>query len=73
MTILEAIRHNPLDLETHIDYLAPEKLFHHPIVIELEKVHELFPESTEIIWQLARRYHLRKGCLGPQRFCIERF
>ena len=60
MTILEAIRHNPLDLETHIDYLgvARETLSSSRYLAELEKVHELFPESTEIIWQLARRYHL---------------
>ena len=60
MTILEAIRHNPLDLETHLDYLriARETLSSSRYLAELEKVHELFPESTEIIWQLARRYHL---------------
>lgn len=60
MTILEAIRHNPLDLETHLDYLriARETLSSSRYLAELEKVHEHFPESTEIIWQLARRYHL---------------
>ena len=60
MTILEAIRHNPLDFETHLDYLgvARETLTSSRYLAELEKVHELFPESTEIIWQLARRYHL---------------
>ena len=25
---------------------------------ELEKTHERFPQSGEILWQLARRYHL---------------
>tara|TARA_B100001093_G_scaffold123627_1_gene116210 strand:+ start:1138 stop:2655 length:1518 start_codon:yes stop_codon:yes gene_type:complete len=60
MTILEAIRHNPFDLLTRMDYLriARETLSPRRYLIELEKGKELFPESTEILWELARRYHL---------------
>ena len=60
MTILEAIRHNPKDMQTRMEYLriARETLSGPRYLRELEKSHELFPESTEILWQLARRYHL---------------
>ena len=60
MTILEAIRHNPEDIQTHMEYLriARETLTGTRYLAELEKTHERFPESTEILWQLARRYHL---------------
>ena len=60
MTILEAIRHNPFDLETRMDYLriARETLSARTYLVELEKAKEIFPESTEILWELARRYHL---------------
>jgi len=60
MTILEAIRHNPNDLTTRMDYLniARETLPADRYLRELEKTHELFPNSGEILWQLARRYHL---------------
>ena len=60
MTILEAIRHNPDDLQTRMDYLniARETLSSDRYLIELENTHELFPQSGEILWQLARRYHL---------------
>ena len=59
MTILEAIRHNPNDLKTRIDYLniARETLSSSRYLGELEKTHERFPTSGEILWQLARRYH----------------
>jgi tetratricopeptide (TPR) repeat protein len=59
MTILEAIRHNPKELKTWIDYLniARETLSSSRYLAELEKTHERFPESGEILWQLARRYH----------------
>ncbi len=60
MTILEAIRHNPQDIQTHMEYLriARETLNGSRYLAELEKAHERFPESTEILWQLARRYHM---------------
>jgi tetratricopeptide (TPR) repeat protein len=60
MTILEAIRHNPRSMQTHMEYLriARETLSGPRYLRELEKAHERFPESTEILWQLARRYHL---------------
>ena len=60
MTILEAIRHNPFDLETRMDYLriARETLSARRYLLELEKAKEIFPESIEILWELARRYHL---------------
>jgi len=60
MTILEAIRHNPFDLVTRLDYLriARETLPAKRYLVELEKSKELFPQSTEILWELARRYHL---------------
>ena len=60
MTILEAIRHNPFDLDTRMDYLriARETLPPRRYLLELEKGKELFPESTEILWELARRYHM---------------
>ena len=60
MTILEAIRHNPFDLDTRMDYLriARETLSPRRYLLELEKGKELFPESTEILWELARRYHM---------------
>jgi len=60
MTILEAIRHNPKDLKTRIDYLsiARETLNSARYLRELEKTHERFPDSGEILWQLARRYHI---------------
>ena len=60
MTILEAIRHNPNDSQTHLEYLriARETLTGPRYLAELEKAHEKFPQSTEILWQLARRYHM---------------
>jgi hypothetical protein len=60
MTILEAIRHDPADLQIRIDYLniARDTLSSSRYLRELEKTHERFPASGEILWQLARRYHL---------------
>jgi len=60
MTILEAIRHQPFDLDMRMDYLriARETLSGERYLQELEKVRDLFPESTEILWELARRYHV---------------
>ena len=60
MTILEAIRHQPSDLEMRMDYLriARETLPSKRYLQELEKVREIFPDSTEILWELARRYHI---------------
>ena len=60
MTILEAIRHQPFDLEMRLDYLriARETLPSKRYLQELEKVRELFPESVEVLWELARRYHI---------------
>lgn len=59
MTILEAIRHNPTDLQIRIDYLniSRDTLSSSRYLRELEKTHERFPNSGEILWQLARRYH----------------
>ena len=59
MTILEAIRHNPTDLQIRIDYLniSRDTLSSSRYLRELEKTHERFPDSGEILWQLARRYH----------------
>jgi len=60
MTILEAIRHKPFNLDMRMDYLriARETLPGKRYLVELEKVRELFPDSTEILWELARRYHV---------------
>ena len=60
MTILEAIRHQPFDLDMRMDYLriARETLPSKRYLQELEKVRDLFPESTEILWELARRYQM---------------
>ena len=60
MTILEAIRHQPFDLDLRMDYLriARETLLSKRYLQELEKVRDMFPESTEILWELARRYHI---------------
>ncbi len=60
MTILEAIRHQPFDLDMRMDYLriARETLPSKRYLQELEKVRDLFPDSTEILWELARRYHI---------------
>jgi tetratricopeptide (TPR) repeat protein len=60
MTILEAIRHQPFDLDMRMDYLriARETLPSQRYLQELEKVRDLFPESTEILWELARRYQM---------------
>jgi tetratricopeptide (TPR) repeat protein len=60
MTILEAIRHQPFDLDMRMDYLriARETLSGKRYLKELEKVRDLFPQSTEILWELARRYHV---------------
>ncbi|MFL2912409.1 MAG: hypothetical protein ACJZ5X_03000 [Opitutales bacterium] len=43
-----------------MDYLriARETLSARRYLVELEKAKEIFPESTEILWELARRYHL---------------
>jgi tetratricopeptide (TPR) repeat protein len=60
MTILEAIRHQPLDTEFRLEYLriARETLPADRYLQELEKAREIFPDSVEILWELARRYHL---------------
>ena len=60
MTILEAIRHAPLNLEMRMDYLriARETLPGKRYLFELEKARDIFPESTEILWELARRYEI---------------
>ena len=60
MKALEAIRHAPGDLGIHMDYLriARQTLPSHRYLEELERAHERFPASVEILWQLARRYHL---------------
>jgi len=43
-----------------MDYLsiARETLSPTRYLGELEKTHERFPDSGEILWQLARRYHI---------------
>jgi hypothetical protein len=43
-----------------MDYLniARETLSSNRYLVELEKTHERFPASGEILWQLARRYHI---------------
>ena len=53
MTILEAIRHQPLDLDMRMDYLriARETLPSKRYLQELEKVRDIFPDSTEILWK----------------------
>jgi Flp pilus assembly protein TadD len=60
MKSLEATRHAPEDLGYHMDYLriARETLAGRRYLEELEKAHEHFPESIEILWQLARYYHI---------------
>jgi hypothetical protein len=60
MTILEAIRHDPLNLVIRMDYLriARETLSPNRYLAELEKARDLFPDSSELLWELARRYHL---------------
>ena len=60
MTILEAIRHQPVNFEIRMDYLriARETLPGKRYLIELEKVRDIFPDSTEILWELARRYEI---------------
>ena len=63
MKSLEATRHAPQDLGYHMDYLriARETLSGNRYLEELEKAHERFPESIEILWQLARRYHVAEN------------
>ena len=63
MKSLEATRHAPDDLGYHMDYLriARETLAGQRYLEELEKSHERFPESIEILWQLARRYHIAEN------------
>ena len=63
MKALEATRHSPDDLGYHMDYLriARETQESHRYLEELEKAHERFPESIEILWQLARRYHIAEN------------
>ena len=63
MKALEATRHAPNDLGYHMDYLriARETQQNHRYLEELEKAHERFPESVEILWQLARRYHVAEN------------
>ncbi len=63
MKSLEATRHAPEDLAYHMDYLriARETLARQRYLEELEKAHERFPESIEILWQLARRYHIAEN------------
>ncbi len=60
MTVLEAIRHDPLNLELRMDYLrlARDSLSGQRYLTELEKTREAFPDSVEVLWELARRYHL---------------
>ena len=60
MTILEAIRHQPMNNEFRLEYLriARETLPADRYLQELEKAREIFPDSVEILWELARRYHL---------------
>jgi tetratricopeptide (TPR) repeat protein len=63
MKSLEATRHAPEDLGYHMDYLriARETLAGQRYLEELEKAHERFPDSIEILWQLARRYHIAEN------------
>ena len=63
MKALEATRHAPDDLGYHMDYLriARETLEGREYLEELEKAHEKFPQSIEILWQLARRYHVAEN------------
>ena len=60
MTILEAVRHAPKNLEIRLDYLrmARETLDPKRYLEELERARESFPDSIDLIWELARRYHL---------------
>jgi tetratricopeptide (TPR) repeat protein len=60
MTILEAIRHEPTNFDIRMDYLriARETLSSTRYLAELEKARELFPDSSDLVWELARRYHL---------------
>ncbi len=60
MTILEALRHDPNNLNIRMDYLrvARETLEPKRYLDELEKAREKFPDSVDLVWELARRYHL---------------
>lgn len=60
MTILEALRHDPDNLEIRMDYLrvARETLDPKRYLEELENAREKFPEAVDLVWELARRYHL---------------
>ena len=60
MTILEAIRHEPTNFDIRMDYLriARETLSSTRYLAELEKAREIFPDSSDLVWELARRYHL---------------
>jgi tetratricopeptide (TPR) repeat protein len=60
MTILEALRHDSSSLSIRMDYLrvARETLDSKRYLDELENAREKFPNATELVWELARRYHL---------------
>ena len=60
MTILEALRHDPNNLTIRMDYLrvARETLEPKRYLDELEKAREKFPDAVDLVWELARRYHL---------------
>ena len=64
MTILEAIRHQPFDLDLRMDYLriARETLPSKRYLQELEKVRDMFPESTKSFGNLPVVIILWKTC-----------
>jgi hypothetical protein len=49
-----------MNVDTRLEYLriARETLASDRYLQELEKTRELFPDSVDILWELARRYHV---------------
>ena len=60
MTILEALRHDQENIDIRMDYLrvARETLDPKRYLEELENAREQFPNTIDLVWELARRYHL---------------
>jgi hypothetical protein len=59
MTATEAVRLAGEDLEIRLHYIEAARpvLTPRSFLVELDEAHEDFPQSLDVLWQLAQQYH----------------
>ena len=75
MTATEAVRLAGNDLEIRLHYLEAARpvLTARYFLAELEEARESFPQSLDVLWQLARQYHEVEGKTAVAAILYRRF